>query len=50
MKLVMRWVEIGSKYVLGFINDASLSNRVNTVTESWRRSLLAPIAFRDFGE
>lgn len=50
VKLVMRWVEIGSKYVLGFISDASLSSRTNTVTESWRRSLLAPIAFRDFGE
>lgn len=29
VKLVMRWVEIDSKYVLGFISEISLSNRVN---------------------
>ena len=48
VKLVMRWLEIDSKYVLGFISDVSLSNRVNIVTGSPKRSFLAPIAFRDF--
>ena len=46
----MRWLEIDSKYVLGFISDVSLSNRANIVTGSPKRSFLAPTAFRDFEE
>jgi len=46
----MRWVEIDSKYVLGFISDVSLSNRASIVTGSPKRYLLAPITFRDFEE